>query len=135
MRIIDDARAVIVDEEIPGGLLVPGGLHGWKAFGEPPTKWIYTDRQKPAVHNGIRKLVVKDLSRVSPNRIDVFLLAKSGTYAVSGSGIPLEMSFELNAQAFPPGGTPGRDQCAETKFQLPPNKPACITKPGTVDCK
>ena len=136
LRVVDSLQTIILDEHIPGGVLLPGGSSGWKAFGEPPTKWIYTDREKPPVHNGIRKLVVKDLSRVSPNRVAVFLLAKNGTYALSDPGqVPLKLSFELNDQAFPPGGTPGRDQCAETNFQIPPAKPACITKPGLIDCK
>ncbi|MEO6026113.1 MAG: DUF4215 domain-containing protein [Candidatus Binatia bacterium] len=136
LRIIDSTGSIIVDEHIPGGDLVPGGNSGWKAFGSPASKWIYTDRQKPPTHNGIRKLVVKDQSRVEPNQIAVFLIAKNGTYPISsGSQAPLRVTFELNDGAFPPGGTPGRNQCGEVAFGLPPAKPACIFKPGLLDCK
>jgi cysteine-rich repeat protein len=136
LRVIDSTGTIIVDEHVPGGLLVPGEGAGWRALGDPPTKWIFTDRDKPPLHNGIRKLVVKDLSRVDPNRVDVFLIAKNGTYVVTdGSQAPLSATIELNDTAFPTGGTPGRDQCGEIDFGLPPAKPACFYKPGAMDCK
>ena len=46
-----------------------------------------------------------------------------------------EFCFELNTEAFPRGGTPGRDQCGEVAFGLAPAKPGCTFKLGMLDCK
>jgi hypothetical protein len=48
----------------------------------------------------------------------------------------VRVTFELNDTALPPGGTPGRDQCGEIEFNLPPDKPYCEFKAGRkLKCK
>ena len=90
----------------------------------------------PAVYNGISELVVKDFSRFEPNLIAVSVITKSGNYPITdASQSPVRVSFELNTEAFPRGGTPGRDQCSEVAFGLTPAKPACTFKPGVLNCK
>jgi hypothetical protein len=81
--------------------------------------------------------MVKNLSRTEPNLVSVRLFAKNGTYRIaSAAQAPLRVSFELNAEAIVPGSTPGRDQCGEVAFGLPPAVPACVfIQPGTLDCR
>ena len=135
LRVVDQSGAIVIDEHVPGQLPRAGG-RGWMASGDPPNRWIFMDLNKPALYNGISKLVVKDLSRFEPNLIAVSVIAKSGTYPITdASQSPVRVSFELNAEAFPRGGTPGRDQCGEVAFGLAPAKPACTFKLGVLNCK
>ena len=89
-----------------------------------------------AQHNGIRKFVVKDLSRIVPGRIGVFMKAKGSTYPlVSFDQPPVRVTVELNDTALPSGGTPGRDQCGEVAFGLPPLRPSCSFAGTNLICK
>jgi cysteine-rich repeat protein len=127
VRVTDKDGTIIVDELIPGGEYVrKTSLSGWKAKGRPtPRKWIYVDTNETLLHNGIQKITVKDQSGFTPGRIAFFAKAKNGTYVITPGEEPLAVTVELNPTAFPPGHTPGRDQCGEVRFTLPPLAPSC----------
>ncbi len=135
IRVTDNLRRLIVDEHIEGGVFSPpGNLHGWRAVGSPPTKWIYIDQSKPPVHNGIRKVLIRDLSRFTPGLIGVIVQGKNGDYRIVPGQEPVTVAVELNDTALPPGGTPGRDQCGEVVYgTLSP--PACQFKGSNLICK
>ena len=135
IRVTDNLRRLVVDEHIEGGMFSPpGNLHGWRAVGSPPIKWIYIDQSKPPVHNGIRKVLIRDLSRFTPGLIGVIIQGKNGDYRLVPGQEPVTVSVELNDNALPPGGTPGRDQCGEAKYgTLSP--PSCAFKGSNLICK
>jgi cysteine-rich repeat protein len=118
MRVTDSANEILFDVNLPGVERVPGGDHGWKASGSPASKWIYTDKRPVTVSKGIKKVTVKDLTRVGkPGMIGIFVAHKGGTIPLrEASQLPLRLTVELNDTALPPGGTPGRDQCGEAVF-------------------
>ena len=80
---------------------------------------------------------MKDLSRVVPGRIGVFMKAKGSTYPlVSIDQPPVRVTVELNDTALPPGGTPGRDQCGEVASRLfSPLRPSCTFAGTNLICK
>jgi hypothetical protein len=136
LRVLDRLGTVILDEQIPPGTFAPpGSVSGWKASGEPPRKWIYVDKNTVALHNGIRKIAVKDLSRFEPGRIILFVKAKDGTYPITSGQEPLAVSVELNDMALPPGRTPGRNQCGEVRFLPLPAVPHCQFVGTNLICK
>jgi len=118
IRIIDNANEVLFDVKLPGVERVPGADHGWKASGQPASKWIYTDKRPVSVSKGIKKVTVKDLTRLGKSGgIGIFVAHKGGTVPLRDVGqLPLRMAVELNDTALPAGGTPGRDQCGEAVF-------------------
>ncbi len=118
LRITDSANAILLDLIIPGIERVPGGEHGWKASGHPASKWIYTDKRPIPVSKGVRKITVKDLTRLGlPGMIGISMNLKGGTMPLqSHSQVPVRLTVEMNDTALPPGGTPGRDQCGEAAF-------------------
>jgi cysteine-rich repeat protein len=135
LRVLDNAHRIVVDERIEGGVFSPpGNLAGWRAVGSPPTKWIYIDQTKPPVHNGIRKIVLRDLSRFTPGMISVVIQGKQGDYRIVPGQEPVTVTLELNDNALPPGGTPGRDQCGEASFS-DFGGPFCRFKGSNLLCK
>jgi hypothetical protein len=129
VRVSDARGALIVDEIIPGGS--PSALQGWKAS---RNKWIYTDRAKPPAHNGISKVVIKNLLTLDPKLFSVLVQGNFGTYTVKPGDEPIRVTVELNAQAIPPGGTPGRDQCGEIGY-LTSGRPVCTFVGFKVHCR
>ncbi len=135
LRVVDNARRLIVDEHVEGGMFSPPGtLEGWRAVGSPPSKWLYIDQNTPPVHNGIRKIVLRDLSRFTPGQIGVVLQGKNGDYRLVPGQEPVTVSLELNDTALPPGGTPGRDQCGDASFSAVAG-PHCQFQGSNLLCK
>jgi cysteine-rich repeat protein len=134
LRVVDNARRIIVDERIAGGELSDTALNGWRASGSPPVKWIYLDKNLPPVHNGIRKIVLRDLSRFTPGLTGVIIQGKGGDYRLIPGQEPVSVALELNETALPPGGTPGRDQCGEARFNAS-EPPTCGFNGSSLLCK
>ncbi len=118
IRVTDNQNEILFDVNLPGIVRNPGDEYGWKASGSPPSKWIYTDKRPVAVSKGIKKVTVKDLTRLGqPGMFSIFVNHKGGTIPLrEASQVPLRLTVELNDTALPPGGTPGRDQCGEAVF-------------------
>ena len=113
IRVIDRNGKLIVDETIPGGS--PNKFIRWKATGNPQTQWMYTDKSKHTGHNGISRVFIRrKLS--APNTFSVQVTGNKGLYPLLIGDDPIRVTFELNSNALPPGGTPGRDQCGEVQF-------------------
>ena len=135
LRVVDKEHRFIVDERIEGGVFSPpGNPYGWRAVGSPPSKWIFIDQSKPPVHNGIRKIVLRDLSRFTPGLVSVVIQGKSGDYTILPGQEPVTVTLELNDTALPPGGTPGRDQCGEVRYSTSID-PRCRFKGSNLLCK
>jgi cysteine-rich repeat protein len=138
VRITDKVGLILADWEIPGGLYDKAIKVGWKVrSGTPPTKWTFQDKRRPGGYNGLQKVVIKDFSRREPGQIGFLLKAKDGTYPFQNPAAqaPIQVTVELNANALPPGGTPGRNQCGETAFGVPPAEPACEVRGINLVCK
>jgi len=133
VRVIDRNGRLIVDEAIPGGS--PSASRGWKVLGTLGNKWVYTDRTKPPVQNGIARIIIKQLLFVDPMLFSVAVQGSDGGYALHPGDEPLRVTVELNANAVPAGGSPGRDQCGEVAFQEPPGKPTCTFVNFKLTCK
>jgi hypothetical protein len=118
IRVTDSQNAILFDANLEGVQRLPGADHGWKASGSPASKWIYTDKRPVTVSKGIRKVTIKDLTRLgNPGGIGIFMNHKGGTIPLREvDQLPLRLTVELNDTALPPGGTPGRDQCGEASF-------------------
>ena len=116
IRVTDRNGRIMVDEHVPGigGLTSP--LQSWKAVGTPPNQWIYSDRGKPAVKNGISKVIIRNRTFVDPYSFSIAVQGNKGTYAILPGEEPIRVTVELNDTAIPPGGYPGRDQCGEIQF-------------------
>jgi cysteine-rich repeat protein len=134
IRITDRAKLLIVDEHIPGSVFDIHTQRGWRgAGGNPPTKWIYLDKNKPPLQNGIRKILVQDFSSFGKTgQIGVVIQGKQGDYRLSQGQEPLSVSIALNDHALPEGSTPGRDQCGEVTFTNSTSAPHCEFKGASV---
>jgi cysteine-rich repeat protein len=135
IRVTNVNRELVIDEKIPGGVF--DGTKGWKSTGEPPSKWIYRDKTNPPIQNGIKKILLKDLSRFGANQVSIVVGAKKGTYFITENLSPVRVTVELNDTAVPPGSTPGRDQCGEVQFKRESEGlPACEFRAGRkLKCK
>ena len=135
LRIVDKNDTIIVDEHVAGGAFQNGV--GWKTIGRPPRKWHFIDKTKPfGIHNGIRKVIIKDLSRFAPNRVGLLIKGKPGHYPLIPGNEPLTVTVELNDTAVPPGSTLGKDQCGEVAYVLAPSSlPSCEHTATAVKCK
>jgi cysteine-rich repeat protein len=122
VRVTDRNGRIVMDETIDGGPI--SGLRGWKAIGSPPNQWVFTDRAKPPLRNGISKIIIRNRAFVDPKVFSIALQGNSGTYPLLPGDEPIQVTFELNANALPRGGTPGRDQCGEIRFSQT-DKPSC----------
>ena len=138
VRVIDNARNLIVDERIPGGAYLSSGLAiGWKVSGTPPVKWTYIDKaNKPPLQNGIKKVVVTDKSAQTPGLITVVVAGAGGIYALAPGQEPLTVTVALNDTALPSGSAPGTDRCGEVVFASPPSVPSCVlSRSDRLTCK
>jgi hypothetical protein len=122
VRVTDRFGTMIVDEHIEGGTYSTTTLRGWKAVGDPPATWKYLDKNKPAGHNGISKVLIGN--RLGVLRV-IVSAQKGGTYLLAPGQEPLMIAVELNDTALPPGGRRGIDECGEHQFALPPAEPSC----------
>ena len=132
IRVTDANGGLIVDEEIPGGS--PSALRGWKVSGGAHNQWTYKDRTKPPVQNGISQIVIKNLLFIDPTLFTVVVKGDRGTYPLLPGEEPVRVTVELNANALPSGGTPGRDQCGEIQY-LDLAKPTCTFNKFKLTCK
>jgi hypothetical protein len=133
VRVVDRNKNIVVDEHIPGGPF--NGSNGWRTVGLPPFKWIYLDKNKPALRNGIVKVTVIDRSRITPGLVRVLVKGKNGNYQLVPGQEPLRVTAELNDTSLPPGGTPGRDQCGEAVFLDLPAEPSCLFATASLKCR
>jgi hypothetical protein len=127
IRVTDKNGGIIVDEKIPGGPL-------WKVSGSAKNQWTYKDRTKPAPHNGISQIVIRNLLFLDPTLFSIGIRGDFGTYPLEPGEEPIRVTVELNSDALPPGGTPGRDQCGEIQF-VEVGKPTCVFHNFKMVCK
>jgi hypothetical protein len=133
VRVTDRHARLVLGEKIPGGS--PSPLSRWKAIGSPPNQWIFTDRTKPPVHNGISRILIRSRTVDDKLLFSVAVQGNGGSYSLIRGDEPLRVTFELNTNALPAGGTPGRDQCGEIQF-LEVDKPSCkFIIDSKVSCK
>jgi hypothetical protein len=124
---------LIVDETIPGkASLGPNRI--WKTSGSPTNQWVFSDRNKPPVQNGIGGIVIRQRTFVDPKIFSVAVQGNGGTYPLIPGDQPVLVTFELNANTPLPGGTPGRDQCGEIQFK-DVGKPTCKFVKFKLSCK
>jgi cysteine-rich repeat protein len=118
IRVIDAGGGLIIDERIPGG-------PAWKMSGSANNQWKYTDPMKPAGHNGISQIVIRNLLFQDPTLFSIAVHGDKGTYGIQPDREMIRVTVELNDNAIPPGRTPGRDQCGEVQFSKKVGKPTC----------
>ena len=97
----------LVDIALPGGAF--DGISGWKQNRER-TRWVYSDRRRPAVHNGIVKLALEDRGREGPRRVAVRVRGRSGDYPARSGDTPIQAIVAIGDGA---GG-----ECGETSFAV-----------------
>ena len=131
IRVTDRNGRIMVDEHIPGGS--PSPLRSWKVVGTPPTQWIYTDKTKPAVLNGISKVIIRNRAFVDPLAFSIAVQGNKGFYPILPNEAPVRVTVELNDTALPAGGAPGRDQCGEIQFIE--NPPSCKFVKSKLSCR
>jgi cysteine-rich repeat protein len=124
VRVTDRNGALVVDEHLPGVPISDATKQGWRAVGNPATKWLWVDNNTPVGHNGIDNVTVQAVNGV-PDTYDLDISAQTGTYGLTPGREPVTVGIELNDSAVPPGRTPGRDQCGEIAFGVPPASPSC----------
>ncbi len=134
VRVTDKNGRVMIDEHIPSVNELTSPLQGWKAVGDPPNQWIYSDRTKPAIKNGISKVIIRNRTFIDPYSYSVAVQGNKGTYSIVPGEEPVRVTLELNDSALPPGGAPGRDQCGEVQF-LENADPRCKFVKFKVSCK
>lgn len=123
--ILDNAGNAIIDTTIPSGAYAGKGTKGWKASGTPTKKWTFLD--KTVAPADIFKIVFKDRSTLTPNRVKFVVKGKNGTFPVVPADNPIKAIVVM-------GGQPSSDagECGETnfsalqcKFNTPLNKDTC----------
>ena len=108
---VDDASAAhLVDVTIPGGAYSPATRAGWKAL--PSGGFRYTDRSTAPLA-GITSIVVKDLGKKAPGRVQFTIKGVRGSYAGAPSQLPLSGMLVLD----PPTAETG--QCGQASFPGP----------------
>ena len=126
VRVLTKAGRLIVDASIPPGERGADRV-GWKVSGRG-TSALYTDKSGAA---GLNKLKLKWGKRSAPDRVDVTALAKTGTFGVDESELPLavEVSLEPNRLA--------TSRCGQLPFGTGQGRPPCVVKGGgsKVNCK
>ena len=127
IRVTDADGGIVFDETVPGGPL-------WKVSGGAHNQWTYKDRSKPAGHNGIAQIVIRNLLFLDPTLFSVSVRGDLGTYPMQPGKEPIRITVEFNTNALPPGGTPGRDQCGEVQF-LELGRPTCTFNKFKMSCK
>ena len=127
IRVTDANGGLIVDEKIPGG-------PNWALRGSAHNQWTYKDRTRPATYNGIAQIVIRNLLFKDPKLFSISIRGDFGTYPLEPGEEPIRATIELNSDALPPGGTPGRDQCGEIQF-LELQKPLCTFNKFKLACK
>ncbi len=135
VRVLGPTGGLVIDQHIPAGFFTTTSPVGWKVAGTPPKKFSYLDKAKPAVQNGIKKVVVTDKSSKVPGMFSFVIDGDMGSYPLAPGESPIAVAFELNDTGNPPGGMPGTDQCGEVKFKQPPLAPSCTPSASKLTCK
>ena len=126
---------IILDEHVPPGSYAAASPTGWKVAGDPPKKFTYLDKTKPAARNGLKKIVITDKSAKVPGMIAVVVDGDRGDYPLAPGETPITVSLELNDTGIPQGSQPGVDQCGEVRFEVAPLTPACVPGATKLTCK
>ena len=135
VRITGPANEIILDEHVPPGSYAAASPTGWKVGGDPPKKFTYLDKTKPAARNGLKKIVITDKSAKVPGMIAVVVDGDRGDYPLAPGETPITVSLELNDTGIPQGSQPGVDQCGEVRFEVAPLTPACVPGATKLTCK
>jgi cysteine-rich repeat protein len=135
LRILGPAGSVVLDEHVPGGFYTTASLVGWKAAGDPTSKFTYLDKTIPPVRNGIKKIVITDKSAKFRGLMTFVITGDRGSYPLAPGETPIAVALELNDLGNPPGGMPGTDQCGEVRFKLSPDLPTCTPGATKLSCK
>ena len=107
LRIESVRGGAMVDVTLPGGTFTGADTAGWLRRG---SKVIYQDRTATPI-NGLRRVVLKDLTVVQPNLVAVQMKAAAGTYAVDGNLLPLSAVVTLGGHEEADAG-----MCSESSF-------------------
>jgi hypothetical protein len=123
--ITDSSGDAVVDAIIPGGY-DPFTRVGWTANGSGTTfSYRNSGRYEPVIE-GITKVKLK-MSPSSPGLVRFSVSGKDGSYALTGSDLPLTLSFSVD----PPYAA--TNQCGEASFPGP--SPGCVYASGAVKCR
>ncbi len=127
--LVNDATgAVVLDAIIPGGAYNTANRAGWKANGAG-TAWTYKNAGSPVpLISGITKVSLK--KQKTPGLFKVSISGKAGSYAVSGSNLPVVATLVIDSPFAASG------QCGEAFFPGPPPVPSCtLSASGALKCK
>ena len=121
--ITDATGATVLDGVIPGGPYDYATQTGWKS-NSSRTRWSY--RNGLGGIGGIVKVALKIGS--SPWLLQFSASGRNGTYAVAPTGLPVHVTFAVDASA---------GQCGEVSFAGPPPSPSCAFSSSgrTLGCK
>src|SRR5207253_2494840 len=112
--------ATVLDGVIPGGPYDYATQTGWKS-NSSRTRWNY--RNGLGGIGGIVKVALKIGS--SPWLLQFSASGRNGTYAVAPTGLPVQLTFAVDASA---------GQCGEVSFAGPPPSPSCAFSSSGPTC-